>query len=81
MDGVTDRCRRCPLRTNLDLVTERSPTEEHTMSNYYYGPALDTELDYRRANLRQEAADYRLARQARRAARTGGRHFGRRTAH
>ena len=49
------------------------------MSSYYYGPALDTELDYRRANLRQEAADYRLARTARRAARTG-RHPGRRTA-
>jgi hypothetical protein len=51
------------------------------MSNYYYGPALDTELDYRRANLRQEATDYRLARLARRAARTSGRHFGRRAAH
>jgi hypothetical protein len=50
------------------------------MSGYYYGPALDTELDYRRANLRREAADYRLARTARRAARTG-RHFGRRTGH
>jgi hypothetical protein len=50
------------------------------MSNFYYGPALDTELDYRRASLRREAADYRLARQVRRAARTG-RHFGRRTAH
>ena len=48
------------------------------MSAYYYGPALDTELDYRRANLRREAADYRLARTARRAARTG-RHSGRRT--
>ena len=50
------------------------------MSGYYYGPALDTELDYRRANLRRQAANYRLARTARRAARTG-RHFGRRTAH
>jgi hypothetical protein len=50
------------------------------MSNYYYGPALETELDYRRTNLRQEAAELRLARQARRAARTG-RHFGRRAAH
>jgi hypothetical protein len=50
------------------------------MSNYHYGPALETELDYRRATLRQEAADHRLARQARRAARTGW-HFGRRTAH
>ncbi len=44
-----------------------------------YGPALDTELDYRRANLRRQAANYRLARSARRAARTG-RHLGRRTA-
>jgi hypothetical protein len=50
------------------------------MSGYYYGPALDTELDYRRASLRREAANYRLAQAARRAARTG-RHFGRRTAH
>ena len=50
------------------------------MSNYYYGPALETELDYRRANLRHEAAEHRLARQVRRAARTG-RHFGRRAAH
>lgn len=49
------------------------------MSNYHYGPALESELDYRQANLRQEAADYRLARLARRAARTG-RHFGRRAA-
>jgi hypothetical protein len=50
------------------------------MSGYYYGPALDSELDYRRANLRRVAADYRLARTARRATRTG-RHFGRRTTH
>ena len=50
------------------------------MSAYYYGPALDTELDYRHANLRREAADYRLARTARRAARTG-RHPGRRATH
>jgi hypothetical protein len=50
------------------------------MSDYFYGPALDTELAYRRDTLRQQAADERLARQARRAARTG-RHFGRRTAH
>lgn len=48
------------------------------MSNYYYGPALQNELDYRRSTLRREAAESRLARQAR-AARTG-RHFGRRTA-
>ena len=32
------------------------------MSNYFYGSALDTELDYRRATLRQQAADHRLAR-------------------
>ncbi|HEV7655392.1 MAG TPA: hypothetical protein VGP36_11770 [Mycobacteriales bacterium] len=50
------------------------------MSNFYYGPALDTEVAYRRSALRRDAADYRLARAARRAARTG-RHFGRRTAH
>jgi hypothetical protein len=40
------------------------------MSNYFYGSALDTELDYRRANLRQQASDHQLARQARRGART-----------
>jgi hypothetical protein len=50
------------------------------MSNYQYGPALGSELDYRQAHFRQEAADYRLARQARRAARTGW-HLGRRAAH
>jgi hypothetical protein len=50
------------------------------MSAYYYGPALDTELDYRRDALRREASEHRLAQQARRAARTG-RHFGRRTSH
>ena len=49
------------------------------MSAYYYGPALDTELDYRSANLRREAANYRLVRTARRAARAG-RHPGRRFA-
>jgi hypothetical protein len=52
------------------------------MSNYFYGSALDTELDYRRATLRQQAADHRLERIARRAARTGRRrgahHDGRR---
>jgi hypothetical protein len=78
---VTDRCRGCHLRTILDLVTEKEIDRgAHTMSNYYYGPALDSELDYRRSTLRREAAEYRLARTARRAARTG-RHFGRRTAH
>jgi hypothetical protein len=50
------------------------------MSAYYYGPALDTELDYRRATLRRQAADHRLVRAARRAARTS-RHAGRRAAH
>lgn len=40
------------------------------MSNFYYGPALDSELDYRREILREDAAAYRLARQARRAGRT-----------
>jgi hypothetical protein len=54
------------------------------MSCYYSAPALNTELDYRRAGLRQQAADHRLARQARRAARTGRRganHEGRRATH
>ena len=51
------------------------------MSAYYYGPALDSELDYRRSSLRRQAADYRLARNAQRAARTGGRHLGRRATH
>ena len=45
------------------------------MSNYFYGSALDTELDYRRANLHQQASEYRLARKARRAARTGRKGF------
>jgi hypothetical protein len=45
------------------------------MSNYFYGSALDTELDYRRASLRQQASEHRLARQARRAARTGRQGF------
>jgi hypothetical protein len=49
----------------------RTDPEERAMSNYFYGSALDTELDYRRANLRQQASDHRLVRQARRAARTG----------
>jgi hypothetical protein len=50
------------------------------MSAYYYGPALETELDYRRASLRRQAADHRLVLAARRAARTG-RHSGRRPTH
>ncbi len=45
------------------------------MSNYFYGSALDTELDYRRANLRQQASDHQLVRQARRGARTARRGF------
>jgi hypothetical protein len=40
------------------------------MSNYHYGPALDNELAYRRDNLRQDAETHRLARRARRSART-----------
>jgi hypothetical protein len=45
------------------------------MSNYFYGSALDTELDYRRANLRRQASEHRLAQQVRRAAaRTGRKH-------
>jgi hypothetical protein len=43
------------------------------MSTYYYGPALDSELDYRLVGLRRDAAEHRLARQARRAARTARR--------
>ena len=54
---MTFRCRRCHLRTILDHVNERVIRGAHTMSGYYYGPALDTELDYRRTNLRREAAD------------------------
>jgi hypothetical protein len=50
------------------------------MSSFYYGPALESELDYRRADLRRQAADYRLARTARRGVRTG-RHLGRRATH
>ena len=40
------------------------------MSTFYYGPALDTELAYRRSTLLRDAAIHRLARQARTAART-----------
>jgi hypothetical protein len=43
------------------------------MSTYYSAPALDSELSYRRAGLAQAAAEHRLARQARKAARTGRR--------
>jgi hypothetical protein len=52
------------------------------MSDYLYGPALDTELDYRRDALQRAASEARLARLARRAARTrSGLHFTRRTTH
>ena len=43
------------------------------MSNYYYGPALDSEISYRRDSLIRDAAVTRLARQARRARRAGSR--------
>lgn len=39
------------------------------MSDYYYGPALNAELDYRRDVLRRSASDHRLVRLARKAAR------------
>ena len=45
------------------------------MSNYFYGSALDTELDYRRTSLRRQASDHQLAQQVRRAARTGRKGF------
>lgn len=51
------------------------------MHTYYSNPGLDTELDYRRGNLHRAAADHRLARQARRGARTGRRSADHRTAH
>jgi hypothetical protein len=52
------------------------------MSTYYSAPALDSELDYRRAGLCRAAAEHRLVRQARRAARTARRGVdGRRSAH
>jgi hypothetical protein len=43
------------------------------MSTFYYGPALDSELDHRRSTLLHDAAAHRLARQARLATRTGAR--------
>ena len=46
------------------------------MSTYYAGPALDSEIDYRRTTLLQDAATSRLARHARdhrRARRTAAR--------
>ena len=39
------------------------------MSNYFYGPALDYEVDYRRDTLRHEVELHRLARMARLATR------------
>lgn len=38
-------------------------------ASFFYGPALDSELEYRRSTLLRDAATHRLARQARRAAR------------
>ena len=43
------------------------------MSNYYYGPALDSEISYRRDSLIRDAAVHRLARQSRRARRAAAR--------
>lgn len=43
------------------------------MSTYYYDPALTSELDYRRTQLRQDAANHRLARIAARARRAAKR--------
>jgi hypothetical protein len=43
------------------------------MSTFYYGPALDSELDHRRTALLRDAATHRLARQARRAHRAAAR--------
>jgi hypothetical protein len=39
--------------------------EEDTMSTYYYGPALESELEYRRTILLHDAEVDRLAREAR----------------
>ena len=60
---MIDRCRGWDLSTRLDLVKEED--EEDPMSNYYYGPALDSEIGYRRDSLIRDAAVTRLARQAR----------------
>jgi hypothetical protein len=64
---VTDRCRGWVLSTSLDLVTETD--EENPMSTYFHGPALDSELAYRRSSMLRDAAADRLARQARQARR------------
>jgi hypothetical protein len=40
------------------------------MSTFFFSPALDSELAHRRSSLLRDAATHRLARQARRAART-----------
>ena len=41
--------------------------------SYYYGPALDSEIGYRRGSLLRDAATHRLARQSRRARRAAAR--------
>ena len=41
--------------------------------SYYYGPALDSEIGYRRGTLLRDAATHRLARQSRRARRAAAR--------
>jgi hypothetical protein len=43
------------------------------VSDYFYGPALDAELAYRRTALRRDAAEHRLVRLIRRARRTAQR--------
>jgi hypothetical protein len=48
------------------------------MTTFYSNPSLSTELDYRRGTLRQAAAEHRLARAARRGARTAHRRADRR---
>jgi hypothetical protein len=39
--------------------------EENPMTTFYYGPALDSELDYRRHSLQHDAQVDRLVRDAR----------------
>jgi hypothetical protein len=62
---VSCRCRARGLTTNLLLVNEERHDEEDTMSDYTFGPALQSELDYRRTTLLHDADTDRLARQAR----------------
>ncbi|MFL6128026.1 MAG: hypothetical protein ACJ73E_03065, partial [Mycobacteriales bacterium] len=49
---------------------ERGTRQEDPMPIFFFGPALDYELAHRRSTLLRDAATHRLARQARRAART-----------